>query len=115
VTAPLGRSTGPALDRELVRRAPKVVLHEHLDGSLRPRTVLELAEQIGYAERFNEMDPERKSGTVYLRGMVYVNLRDYDRAKKYLGDAVTYDPNGFYATLAQRRLEHLRPIKANVE
>jgi len=71
--------------------------------------------QIGYAERFNEMDPERKSGTVYLRGMVYVNLRDYDRAKKYLGDAISYDPNGFYATLAQRRLEHLRPLHANVE
>jgi adenosine deaminase len=38
----------PPLTRELVRRAPKVVLHEHLDGSLRPRTVLELAEASGY-------------------------------------------------------------------
>ena len=39
-----------SLERETVRRAPKVVLHEHLDGSLRPRTVLELADQAGYAE-----------------------------------------------------------------
>jgi adenosine deaminase len=37
-------------DRELVRRAPKVVLHEHLDGSLRPRTILELAGATGYEE-----------------------------------------------------------------
>lgn len=28
---------------------PKVVLHDHLDGGLRPRTVLELAAQIGYS------------------------------------------------------------------
>jgi adenosine deaminase len=40
----------PRLDLERLRRAPKVVLHEHLDGSLRPRTVLELAESAGYTE-----------------------------------------------------------------
>jgi hypothetical protein len=71
--------------------------------------------QIDYAERFSEMDRERESGTVYLRGMVYVNLRDYERAKKYFGDAVAYDPNGFYATLAMRRLEHLETILAKVK
>lgn len=36
--------------REWVKRAPKVLLHEHLDGGLRPRTVLELAERAGYRE-----------------------------------------------------------------
>jgi adenosine deaminase len=35
-------------DRELVRRVPKVLLHEHLDGGLRPRTVVELARRAGY-------------------------------------------------------------------
>ncbi len=35
---------------ELVRAMPKVGLHEHLDGSLRPATVLELARQAGYTE-----------------------------------------------------------------
>jgi adenosine deaminase len=44
--------------RELVRRAPKVVLHEHLDGSLRPATVLALAQEQGYRE-LPEQDPER--------------------------------------------------------
>ena len=29
-------------------RAPKALLHDHLDGGLRPRTVVELAEEFGY-------------------------------------------------------------------
>jgi adenosine deaminase len=33
---------------EALRRAPKVLLHDHLDGGLRPRTVVELAEATGY-------------------------------------------------------------------
>jgi adenosine deaminase len=33
-----------------IRRAPKVLLHDHLDGGLRPETVVELAEQTGYAD-----------------------------------------------------------------
>jgi adenosine deaminase len=45
-------------DRELVRRAPKVLLHEHLDGSLRPGTVLELAREAGYGG-LPESEPER--------------------------------------------------------
>ena len=32
-----------------VRRAPKVLLHDHLDGGLRPATVVELAAASGYA------------------------------------------------------------------
>jgi adenosine deaminase len=35
---------------DLIRRAPKVLLHDHLDGGLRPSTVVELAEQVGYAD-----------------------------------------------------------------
>ena len=31
-----------------VRRMPKVLLHDHLDGGLRPTTMLELADEIGY-------------------------------------------------------------------
>jgi adenosine deaminase len=36
----------PTLDQ--VRRAPKVLLHDHLDGGLRPQTVLELAGEVGH-------------------------------------------------------------------
>lgn len=33
---------------EQIRRAPKVLLHDHLDGGLRPATVVELARENGY-------------------------------------------------------------------
>jgi adenosine deaminase len=41
-----------------IKRAPKVVLHDHLDGGLRPATVIDLAERSGYAH-LPEHDPER--------------------------------------------------------
>ncbi len=33
---------------QAIRRAPKVLLHDHLDGGLRPQTVIELADAVGY-------------------------------------------------------------------
>jgi adenosine deaminase len=36
------------LNDDSIRLAPKVLLHDHLDGGLRPQTVLELAHQAGY-------------------------------------------------------------------
>jgi adenosine deaminase len=38
------------LDAATLARVPKVLLHDHLDGGLRPRTVLELADEAGYRE-----------------------------------------------------------------
>ncbi|HEX2141519.1 MAG TPA: adenosine deaminase [Candidatus Limnocylindria bacterium] len=70
--------TRPALPEELLRRAPKVLLHDHLDGGLRPATVIELAREAGYRELPTE-DPhelgawftrgaDRKSLELYLEG-----------------------------------------------
>jgi adenosine deaminase len=51
------RSTDANL-RDAVKRAPKVLLHDHLDGGLRPETILELAAAAGYSE-LPERDPEK--------------------------------------------------------
>ncbi|MCW2684336.1 MAG: adenosine deaminase [Blastococcus sp.] len=49
------------LNAESIRRAPKVLLHDHLDGGLRPQTVLELADEHGY-RRLPASDPESLGG-----------------------------------------------------
>src|ERR671918_1302191 len=66
------------MDLALIRRAPKVLLHDHLDGGLRPQTVLELASEIGYRElpttdpdelaRWFTLGADRKSLELYLEG-----------------------------------------------
>ncbi|MFV0316230.1 MAG: adenosine deaminase [Microthrixaceae bacterium] len=38
------------LDHATVVAAPKVLLHDHLDGGLRPTTMIELADEFGYGE-----------------------------------------------------------------
>jgi adenosine deaminase len=42
---------------EEIRAAPKVLLHDHLDGGLRPSTVVELAAEIGY-DQLPSADPD---------------------------------------------------------
>ena len=39
-------SQSPTLEE--IRQAPKVLLHDHLDGGLRPETIVELARESGY-------------------------------------------------------------------
>ncbi len=63
---------------ETVRSAPKVLLHDHLDGGLRPQTVIDLAAETGYAglpttdaddlARFFTAGADRKSLELYLEG-----------------------------------------------
>ncbi|WP_406332492.1 adenosine deaminase [Streptomyces sp. NBC_00203] len=43
---------------EQIRRAPKVLLHDHLDGGLRPGTIVELAQETGYSG-LPETDPDK--------------------------------------------------------
>ena len=38
-----------SLDPAALHAFPKVSLHDHLDGGLRPQTIIELADELGYA------------------------------------------------------------------
>ncbi|HXG41014.1 MAG TPA: adenosine deaminase [Candidatus Limnocylindrales bacterium] len=66
------------LTLDTIRRAPKALLHDHLDGGLRPETVVDLAREAGYRE-LPTSDPaelavwfqrgaNRKSLELYLEG-----------------------------------------------
>ncbi|MER5742279.1 adenosine deaminase [Streptomyces sp. NPDC002225] len=44
--------------RDQIRRAPKVLLHDHLDGGLRPGTIVDLARASGY-EGLPETEPDK--------------------------------------------------------
>lgn len=44
-------------DPSLSVSVPKVLLHDHLDGGLRPMTILEIAEEIGWTPRLPSIDP----------------------------------------------------------
>src|SRR5664280_2667049 len=69
------------LDDPTIRRAPKVLLHDHLDGGLRSETVIDLAREAGYTA-LPTQDPaelqawftrgaDRKSLELYLEGFAH--------------------------------------------
>jgi adenosine deaminase len=70
-----------ALDLGTARAAPKVLLHDHLDGGLRPQTVIDLAGEMGYeglpTREADELaawfkrGADRKSLPLYLEGFAH--------------------------------------------
>src|SRR5262244_1993768 len=71
----------PPLTEEFIRTLPKVLLHDHLDGGLRPQTIIELAKDQKYkglptedagelAEWFHR-GAQRGSLPMYLEGFVH--------------------------------------------
>jgi len=52
------------LDGALLKSLPKVLLHEHLDGVLRPQTIIQLAREIGYSE-IPSTNPEELAAWFY--------------------------------------------------
>ncbi len=34
--------------KDQIKLVPKVMLHDHLDGGLRPQTIIDIAQEIGY-------------------------------------------------------------------
>ena len=62
------------MTKELIKRVPKVELHDHLDGGLRPQTIIELADTCGVA--LPSHDPVELS-TWFARGCVQKSLPLY--------------------------------------
>ncbi|MCW0213601.1 MAG: adenosine deaminase [Pseudonocardia sp.] len=61
-TATTGTSPAPAApSTEEIRKAPKVLLHDHLDGGLRAASVIDLADAVGYGA-LPTRDPEELAG-----------------------------------------------------
>ena len=68
--------SGAALLARLDMQAvPKVLLHEHLDGGLRPATVIELADAVGYGEL--PTSDEGELGQWFHRGANKGSLPEY--------------------------------------
>src|SRR5208337_2882675 len=72
------------LDKSTLQALPKVLLHEHLDGSMRPQTILELAKDAKYT-KLPTADPEA--------------LADWFYQGAYRGDLAGY-LEGFAHTIA---------------
>lgn len=79
---------------EHIRELPKVSLHDHLDGSLRPATLIELAAGIGH--QLPSTDPEE--------------LQEIFRANADSGDLVKYLEAFAHTTAVMQSAENLRRI-----
>ncbi len=62
------------LTREIIKKVPKVELHEHLDGGLRPETIIELAQKDGI--KLPSYDP-KKLKEWFVRGCKQKSLPLY--------------------------------------
>src|SRR6186713_2118522 len=75
VPFPRGRTILRMLTSDTIREAPKALLHDHLDGGLRPATVIDLAREYGHELPTEDVDElttwfrrgaDRKSLELYL-------------------------------------------------
>ena len=61
--------------KEIIRDVPKVLLHDHLDGGLRPQTIIELAKDIKYSKL--PTTDAGELGAWFFRGANKGNLVEY--------------------------------------
>jgi len=121
------------LDHGVLKSLPKVLLHEHLDGVLRPKTVIELARSTAYDQLPTE-DPEElarwfhqgaNQGSLpkYLEGFVHtiavmqteeaLERVAYEQAEDLSRDGVVYFETRFAPIFhTQRGLTHQQVVSA---
>jgi adenosine deaminase len=121
------------LDRGVLKSLPKVLLHEHLDGVLRPKTVIELANSAKYDQLPTE-DPQElarwfhqgaNQGSLpkYLEGFAHtiavmqteeaLERVAYEQAEDLSGDAVVYFETRFAPIFHTRKgLSHQQVVSA---
>jgi len=120
-------------DKQLLQSLPKVLLHEHLDGVLRPQTVVELARHAGYVD-LPTSDPQalaqwfhRGAGhgslTRYLEGFTHtiavmqteeaLERVAYEQAEDLSKDGVVYFETRFAPVFhGQKGLTHQQVVSA---
>lgn len=110
------------MEREVIDRLPKAVLHEHLDGGLRVATILEIADEEGYAdlpawddESLAEWFHQGQSGSLerYLEAFVHtigvmqsakaIARVAYESAEDLANDGVVYAEVRFDPGLCTRK------------
>ena len=120
-------------DRSFIKSLPKVLLHEHLDGVLRPQTVIELAREVGYAGLPTDNPEElatwfhqganKGSLPEYLQGFAHtiavLQTEDalervaYEQAEDLSRDGIVYFETRFAPIFhAQKGLTHQQVIAA---
>ncbi len=124
------------LTLDTIQRAPKALLHDHLDGGLRPATIVDLAAEYGYGG-LPTTDPEelsawirrgadRKSLELYLETFVHTVgvLQERDAiirvaaecAEDLAADGVVYAEVRYAPELStERKLTLDQVIEANIE
>src|SRR6202048_822803 len=120
-------------DRGVLRSLPKVLLHEHLDGVLRPKTVIDLSRSAKYAQLPTE-DPEElarwfhqgaNQGSLpkYLEGFAHtiavmqteeaLERGAYEQAEDLSRDGVVYFESRFVRFFhTRKRLSHQQVVSA---
>jgi adenosine deaminase len=106
--------------REMVRQLPKVELHDHLDGSVRPQTIVALAQE--YGVDLPQNDPgsladwfhrgaDRKSLSLYLQGFgVTLSVMQHREALERVAEEAILDladDNVVYAEIRFAPVLHL--------
>lgn len=98
------------LTRHVIERLPKTDIHCHLDGSLRPRTVLELAEEQGVelpTRDLRELEQQLKAGTSTRSLGDYLKIFEYTLSVMQEKDALYRVAHELVEDAAAENVRHL--------